>query len=704
MIKTLSNEFDIQEKYIDALINLTEDGNTVPFIARYRKEMTGNMDEIVIRNILERHGYLLNLEKRKNEVLKSIDEKGKLTDELKKRIINADTLKTVEDLYLPYKSKRKTKGDIAKENGLEPLSNFILSNDGDFETEAEKFLNEKITSVDGAVDGALYIIIERFGHDLDVKNEIRKLYENQAEIKSTRRKEVTNRTNYEDYYDFTQKLKQIPPHRVFALFRGEKEKILKIAFVVNEENVFNSMKYILRNKKIVINDLVLKCIKNSFKRMLQPSIELEIRSELKEKADQKAIKVFSENLKNLLMTPPVKDKRLLGIDPAFRTGCKFAVIDETGKLLDYGVIYPTEPQNDYEKSSKILEEMIAKYSVDSIVIGNGTASRATEEFVNKFITEKQLNINYTIVSETGASVYSASEIAAKEFPDLDLTIRGAVSIARRVADPLSEYVKIDPKSIGVGMYQHDVNQKKLKETLHNTVEQVVNAVGVDLNTAGVSLLQYVSGLSASLSEKIVEYRNKEGRFNSRKELLNVSGLGEKIFVQCAGFLKIYNGKEPLDELFIHPENYESTYKLLKELNITLDKKSMIRLALKNKDINKLAEKCNVGIYTIKDIILNLEKPDLDIRDKLDPIIFKKGIVNLENLSEGMTLNGKITNIVDFGAFVDIGLKNDGLVHISQIADKFIKHPSDEVYVGQTVKVKIIGIDKERGRVNLSMKK
>ncbi len=703
MFNVIAKEFDININYIKSLIELAEDGNTVPFIARYRKEVTGNMNETLIRDILDRYGYLQNLEKRKAEVLNIIKEKGKLTEDLKKQIISAETLKTVEDLYAPYKSKRKTKGDIAKEAGLEPLANFIEKNEHGFDIEAEKYINDTFKEKVSVINGALDIIIEKIGHDLDIKNEIRKLFKNYGKLISLKRNDVNKRTDFEDYYDFSQEIKNIPPHRVFAVFRGEKEKILKISFSIDETIVFNSMKNILKNKDFVLNEHIEKCIKSAYKRMIQPSIELEIRSELKEKSDEKAIKVFSENLKNLLMTPPVKNKKILGIDPAFRTGCKFAVLDETGKLLDYGVIYPTKPQNDYKKSAETITAQVKKYSVDSIVIGNGTASRETEEFIDKLIKNEELNVDYTIVNEAGASVYSASEIAIKEFPDLDVTIKGAISIARRVLDPLSEYVKIDPRSIGVGMYQHDVNQKKLSQSLHNTVEEVVNAVGVDLNTAGASLLQYISGLSLTLSEKIVNYRNENGKFTSRFELLEIPGLGEKIFTQCAGFLKIYDGKEPLDALFIHPENYESVYKLFKELNLNIHNKNMIRLALKGRDISKLSEKCGVGIYTFQDIISNLEKPDLDVRDKLDSIIFKKGVVNLETLEEGMILQGKITNIVDFGAFADIGLKNDGLIHISQIANKFIKHPSDEIRVGQTVKVKILNIDKERGRVNLSMK-
>jgi uncharacterized protein len=705
MYKLLSDEFPFKEKNIKNLISLYEDGSTVPFIARYRKEATGGMDEIKIREIIDRYIYLNNLEKRKSEVLKNIEEKGKLTEELKNKILISKTLKEVEDLYLPYKSKRKTKADIAKEAGLEPLSKFIktASNNSAIEKEASKYINEKIEDINTAISMALDIIIEEIGHDLEIKNRIRQLLKEKAQIVSEKKKKVEGRTAFEDYYDFEESVKTIPPHRILALFRGEKESVLRVKIKADEDAIILSIESICSKKGLVLNELIKKSIKSSYIRILQPALELEFRNELKEFAEKKAIKIFAENLKNLLLTPPVKNKNILGIDPAFRTGCKYAALDKTGKLLDYGVIYPTAPQEDYENSSKIIINIIKKYEIDAIAIGNGTASRETESFIDRLISENSLDIAYTIVSEAGASVYSASEIAAKEFPELDLTIRGAISIARRVLDPLSEFVKIDPKSIGVGMYQHDVNQKLLKQTLNDTVEDVVNSVGVDLNTAGASLLQYVAGLTSSTSEKIVKHREEKGKFKSRFDLLKVSGIGEQSFQQAAGFLRIYDGDEPLDKMFIHPENYETVYALLDELKISIENTSMIRLALKNKSISELSMKFGIGELTLKDIIENLEKPEIDIRENVDPVIFKKGLLSIDDINEGMNLQGKITNVIDFGAFVDIGLKNDGLIHISELANKFVRHPSEIVSVGQNVQVKVIAIDKNRGRISLSMK-
>lgn len=705
MIKQLTSEFSLQFNNIKSLISLHEEGNTVPFIARYRKEVTGNMDEIIIREIIERHEYLLNLKKRKIDIIAIIEEKGKLTEELQKSILAASTLKIAEDLYAPYKSKRKTKADIAKEAGLDPLALWIrqASDIDNINDEAGKYLNETVADVDMAVNMAMDIIIEEVGHNVDIKNRVRDLLRAKGEFISEKKKDVKERTAFEDYYEFAEAVTKIPPHRILALFRGEKEDILKIKIAADNDLLIAAAEAIAQGQEFVLNDVIRKCIKSAFKRMLQPSLELELRNELKEVAEKQAIDVFAENLKNLLMTPPVKNRRFLGIDPAFRTGCKYAVLDETGKLLDYGVIYPTAPKNDVVGAGKIIVELVAKHNIDSIAIGNGTASREVEEFVDKLINEKNLDVSYTIVSEAGASVYSASEIAAKEFPDLDLTIRGAISIARRVIDPLAELVKIDPKAIGVGMYQHDVNQKELKQTLGNTVEGVVNSVGVDVNTASASLLQFVAGLTASSAGKIVKYRESSGRFENRKEILNVTGVGEQAFQQCAGFLKIYDGDEPLDQMFIHPENYNSVYRLLKEIKVSAANSHMIRLALKNIKIKDLANKFQIGEFTINDIFENLEKPGLDIRDSVDPVIFRKGVLSLDDLEEGMVLDGKITNVLDFGAFVDIGLKNDGLVHISQLANKYVKHPSDVVSVGQNVSVKVLSIDTNRGRLSLSMK-
>ncbi|HCW93291.1 MAG TPA: RNA-binding transcriptional accessory protein [Flexistipes sinusarabici] len=692
-----------KENHIKNLINLHEQGNTVPFIARYRKEQTGGMDENEIREIIEEYQYLLNLKARKDEVLKRIEEKGKLTDKLKDSIIKAATLKEVDDLYAPYKSKRKTKADIARDQGLQPLAEFVKYSDDDnaVYAEGEKYSEMSgISSANEALKMACDIISEEVGHDLEVKNRLREIYSIQGVLTSSLKEKKTG--HYEDYYDFKSFIKDLPEHRILAIFRGESQKELKIKISADEEALYSSIASILLKNGVELNTFVIKSIRSAMKRMLEPSIELEIRNELKEKAEKQAVKVFAENLKNLLLTPPVKNRRILGIDPAFRTGCKFAAVDERGVLLDYGVIYPTEPQSDYVNSKNTLLEVIKKHNVNIVTIGNGTGSRQTEEFVDKVIQEENLDITYTIISEAGASVYSASSEAAMEFPDLDVTIRGAVSIARRVLDPLAEFVKIDPKSIGVGMYQHDVNQKLLQKTLDEVVEDVVNNVGVDLNTASPSLLKYVAGLNRNIADKIYKMRQEKNKFSSRRDLLKVAGIGEDIFRQCAGFLKIYDGEEPLDKMFIHPESYDFVYSLLSRLNVNVKNANMLSLALKNKNISEIKNKFDVGELTFQDIIENLQKPDLDIRDNVDPLVFKKGILKIEDLKPGMQLTGKISNVVDFGAFVDIGLKNDGLVHISEMAERFIKHPSEVVSVGQTVSAKVIDVDKQRGRISLSL--
>lgn len=705
MLEIISKEFNVKYDYVKNLITLTEDGATVPFIARYRKELTGGMTETTIREILDRWQYLQNLQKRKSEVIEAIKEKGKLTEELEKMIASASTLKEVEDIYAPYKSKKKTKADIAIEKGLLPLADLIKSSENYDEIVkfAEKFLNEEYNTPEQVISDALEIVISEIGHDLDVKKRVRELIWQNSSITSEKRKDVVGRTNFEDYYQFKQEVNKIPPHRILALFRGEKEKILKIKYEHNDELILNAIVTICKNKGFKDNSFFQKSVKDAYKRMLIPSIEIEIRDELWENAESKAIEIFSKNLKALLLTPPVKNRSILGIDPAFRTGCKFAAVDSTGKLLEYGVIYPIEPQNDYENSKKKIVEVIKKHNINAIAIGNGTASRETEEFVAKVIEEENLNASYTIVSEAGASVYSASEIGVKEFPDLDVTIRGAISIARRVIDPLAELIKIDPKSIGVGMYQHDVNQKKLQEKLNDVVVDVVNSVGVDLNTASPSLLKYVSGLNSSIAERIVKYREENGAFKSREELKKVSGIGDMVFSQAAGFLKVYDGIEPLDRMFIHPEQYKNVYDLLRYLNLTIENAKMIRLALKSKNIKEIADKFGIGEMTLNDIITNLEKPDLDIRDSLEPVIFKRGLIKLEDLREGMMIDGKVTNIVDFGVFVDIGLKESGFIHISELSDKYIKHPSQILNVGDKIQARIKSIDFKRKRISLTRK-
>lgn len=705
MIKRLTDEFSLSVKYINNLITLFSEGNTVPFIARYRKEATGGMDEVIIRQILDRYEYMLNLDKRKSEVINLINEKGKLTEELRQSIVGSDTLKQLEDIYAPYKSKRKTKGDIAKEFGLLFLSAFIRSglNEDAIKDEAGKYLNENVKTVEEAITFALDIIIEEIGHNIQIKNRLRELYLQEGKISAKKSKGIVERTKYEDYYDFEDLVKKITPHKILAIFRGEREKVLKIDICIDDEKGVNAIKNILAVQNTTLNKYILIAVEKAYKRMLSDSITLEIRGELKEKAEKSAINVFEENLKKILLTPPVKNKRILGMDPAYRTGCKYATIDETGKLLKYGVVYPVKPQEKIEESEKELLDVIKECRTDAIAIGNGTASRELEEFISDFIDKYQLNISYTIINEAGASVYSASTVAAEEFPKLDLTLRSAVSMARRILDPLSELVKVDPKSIGVGMYQHDVNQSLLKKRLDSVVEDVVNGVGVDLNTAGYSILSYVSGLNKSLAQKIVQFRDENGSFKRRSDLLKILGIGENTYRQCAGFLKIYGGEEFLDSMFIHPENYSIVYKIGEKFGVdTRDTKSVKPLILKY-GTDKIATELGIGGITLNDILQNIEKPDIDIRDNIPPVIFKKGVININDLETGMILKGKVTNVLDFGVFVDLGLKNSGLVHISEITDKFIKHPSQAVSVGDVVNVKILQIDNERGRISLSMK-
>ncbi len=700
----LAQEFNLHERYVQNLINMAEEGNTVPFIARYRKEQTGAMDEIMIRAVLERYEYLQNLDKRKGEVIALIDERGKLTPELKSAILAAETLALVEDLYAPYKSKKKTKADIAREAGLEPLAEYIFTaaDDAPFTDEASKYISEAVADADTAIKMAQDIIAENTGHDPELKSRIRELYQLHAVLKSEAAVQSKERTAYENYYDFAEKVSAVPPHRVMAIFRGEREEILKVTLEIDEELLMNAALSMMKNRGMKDNSHTLKAVKRAVKVMIIPSIELEVRQALRADGEERAIQVFADNLKSLIMTPPVKGRVILGLDPAFRTGCKFAVTDETGLLLDYGVMYPVEPQNDYTGAKKKVLELVRKHGVNAVAIGNGTASRETEEFVTRVIADEGLELPYTIVNEAGASVYSASEVAAAEFPDLDVTIRGAISIARRVIDPMAELVKIEPRSIGVGMYQHDVNKKRLETSLGAVVEDVVNNVGVNLNTASASLLSYVSGLNKGLAAKIIAFREKAKRFKKREELLQVSGVGEAVYRQCAGFLKVYDGGEPLDSMFIHPESYPAVYALLDRLKLSPSEAGKAKAALK-KEFSAVAAELGIGEYTLKDILDNLERPDMDVRDSVEPVFFKKGLTTLESLKEGMMLDGKITNVVDFGAFVDIGLKNDGLVHVSELADRFVKDPKEVVSVGQKVRVRVLSVDKQIGRVSLSMK-
>jgi uncharacterized protein len=695
ILSILVEEFKLKPNHVMNVINLLDEGNTIPFIARYRKEQTGEMQDVTIRQLYNRLTYLRNLEDRKNEVIRLIDEQGKLTDELKHEITVAETLQRVEDLYRPYRQKRRTRATIAKEKGLEGLAEVIMAQDvteEQFKLIINTYIDEEkeVLTEEDALSGAMDIIAEIVSDNAEYRAKIKKIaYERGILVSEAVDKE--EKTVYDMYYDYKEPIKSIANHRVLAINRGEKEKKLKISISLNDDEVINFLKdSLVKNKDNVTTTYLYNAIEDGYKRLLFPSIEREIRNNLTEKAEDDAINVFSMNLKPLLMQPPIKGKVVMGIDPGFRTGCKVAILDETGKLLDYTTVYPTEPQNHIEKTKIKLKEFIHKYNVNIIAIGNGTASRETEFVVAEMIGELNGDISYVIVSEAGASIYSASEVGQKEFPDLDVTIRGAVSIGRRLQDPLAELVKIEPKHIGVGQYQHDLNQGKLDEALKGVVEDCVNSVGVDLNTASPSLLKYVSGISTRVADNIVTHREENGKFSTRKELLKVKGLGPKTFEQCVGFLRIPGGEEPLDNTGVHPESYDIARQLLK-------------IDYKNKDIEQLSTQLGVGVPTLKDIIKELEKPGRDPRDEMQKPILRQDVLKIEDLKKDMILNGTVRNVVDFGAFVDIGVKEDGLVHISQLSDKYIKHPKEVVQVGDIVKVRIIDVDKERGRISLSMK-
>ena len=703
IIKVLVDELKLKSKHIENVINLLDEGNTIPFIARYRKEQTGEMQDVAIRQLSNRLNYLRNLEDRKDEVIRLIDEQGKLTPELKKDILISDTLQRVEDLYRPYKQKRRTRATIAKEKGLEGLAEVIMNqevSEENFRLIVNTYIDEEkdVLSEEDALEGAMDIIAEIVSDDADSRSKIKKVAQDTGLLISQALAKEEN-TVYDMYYDYKEGIKSIANHRVLAINRGEKEKKLKINLHLDEEKILKILKdnFIKDTSNITIFYLN-KAIEDGYKRLLFPSIEREIRNSLTEKAENDAFGVFSMNLKPLLMQPPIKGKVVMGMDPGFRTGCKVAVIDDTGKLLDYATVYPTEPQNQIEKTKAKLKEFIHKYGINLIAIGNGTASRETEFVVADMI--KELNdeisdeifdeLSYIIVSEAGASVYSASEVGIDEFPDLDVTIRGAISIGRRLQDSLAELVKIEPKHIGVGQYQHDLNQGKLDEALKGVVEDCVNSVGVDLNTASSSLLNYVSGISTKVANNIISYREENSKFTSRKGLLKVKGLGPKTFEQCAGFLRIPNGENTLDNTGVHPESYDIAEKL-------------IEMGYKNLDIKEISMELEVGIPTLRDIIKELEKPGRDPRDEMQKPILRQDVLKIEDLKQDMVLNGTVRNVVDFGAFVDIGLKGDGLVHISQLSDKYIKHPNDLVKVGDIVKVKIIDVVIPKNRISLSMK-
>ena len=712
IIGIIARELEVKEYQVQNTIKLIDDGNTIPFIARYRKEATGGLSDETLRTLGERLTYLRNLEKRKEEVTNSIEEQGKLTDELKAQIEKAITLAEVEDIYRPYKQKKRTRATIAKEKGLEPLATIIYlqTDKRTIEEIASEYINEEkeVLTIEDAINGATDIIAENISDVAEYRKRIKSMCYREGLIK-TKATNQEEKSSYEMYYDFSEGINRIPSHRILAINRGEKEKFLKVKLEKPDEIIIEYISRDVIKGNTVFTDILNTAIEDSYKRLIEPSIEREIRSDLTEKAEEKAIKVFGQNAKQLLLGSPIKGQTVIGFDPAYRTGCKIAVIDETGKVLDTNTIYPTAPQNDVEGSKKVLVNLINKYDVDMIAIGNGTASRESEMFVADTIKEVEKQIHYAIVSEAGASVYSASKLATEEYPDINVSLRGAISIARRLQDPLAELVKIDPKAIGVGQYQHDVNQKRLAESLEGVVEDSVNSVGVDVNTATPSLLTYVSGLNSSISKNIVKYRDENGKFKNRKELLKVAKLGKSAYEQCAGFIRIYDGDNPLEITAVHPESYEVAEKLLGKIgyakNDLKDKQKLEEIRIKLADINlkEAKETLNVGEMTLKDIIQELSKPGRDPREEMPKQILRSDVLKFEDLKEGMTLNGTVRNVIDFGAFVDIGVKHDGLVHISEMSNSYVKNPSDIVSVGDIIKVKVIGIDTEKQKVKLSMK-
>ena len=723
IIKTIAEELNIKEKQVENAIKLIDEGNTIPFIARYRKEVTGGLSDEILRDLGERLTYLRNLEQRKEEIVKSIDEQGKLTDEILQAIAIAKTLAEVEDIYRPYKQKKKTRATVAKAKGLEPLANIILEQKEtkDIKEIAKEYVNidklsdedkknkdKVVKSVEDAIAGALDIIAEMVSDEPKYRKEIKRICYREGLVETKASKE-DEKSNYEMYYEYKEPIKQIPSHRILAINRGEKEGFLKVKLEKPEDKILKYIEKDIIKGETQFTDMLKETILDSFKRLIEPSIDREIRSDLTEKAEEKAIKVFGKNSKQLLLGAPIKGKTVMGFDPAYRTGCKIAVIDETGKVLDYTTVYPTEPQNDVEGAKKELLKLIDKDKVDMIAIGNGTASRESEMFVADMIKECKRDVHYVIVSEAGASVYSASKLATEEYPDINVSIRGAISIARRLQDPLAELVKIDPKAIGVGQYQHDVNQKKLSESLTAVVEDSVNKVGVDVNTATPSLLSYVSGINNTIAKNIVKYRDVNGKLKNRKELLKVPKLGKVAYEQCAGFLRIYDGDNPLEVTAVHPESYEATEKLLEKIgfnkNDLRDKEKVEELRNKLKTINvkEMAKELEIGEMTLTDIIEELSRPGRDPREDMPKPILRNDVLKLDDLKEGMILTGTVRNVIDFGAFVDIGVKHDGLIHISEMSDKYIKNPSDVVSVGDIVKVKVIKIDRERQKVGLSMK-
>ncbi len=711
IIKNISNDLNIGINQTKSVLKLLEDGNTIPFIARYRKEATGSLDEEVIRKINEVYLYQVNLLKRKEDVIRLIDEKGLLTDELKDSIMKCNKLVEIEDLYRPFKEKKKTKATEAIKAGLEPLAKMIMAQNSNFDVElkAKEFINDTINSVDEAIMGAKYIIAEWISDNASYRKWIRNNMENHGIITTKLKKKAVDENKvYEMYYDYSERVKYIKPHRVLAVNRGEKENVLNVNITVDEEYIINFLKSkIIKDSNLDVSKIIEDAINDSYKRLIFPSIEREVRALLKEIAEEQAIDLFGKNLEKLLLTPPMKEKNILGLDPAYRTGCKLAVISKTSKVLDICVIYPHEPKNKWEEAKEKIKELIDKYDIDIIAIGNGTASRESEALVAETIKEyKNKKVEYIIVSEAGASVYSASKLAISEFPDLHVEERSAISIARRLQDPLSELVKIDSKSIGIGQYQHDVNEKKLDDKLDFVVSYAVNNVGVNVNTASPSILKYISGLTKSAIDKIIKYRESNGKFNSREEFKKNKILSEKAYEQAIGFMRIIDGENPLDTTPIHPESYNVTLKILNDLGCNVNEIGSDKLnsLLDNVNIDEYSKKYDIDIYTLNDIIKCLKQPRRDFRDNQPKPLLKSDILKLENLKVGMKLEGTVRNVVDFGVFIDIGLKNDGLVHISKLTNKYIKHPLEVVNVGDIVTCYVDDVSLEKGKVSLTMLK
>ena len=721
IIAKLAEEFHIRTAQVEQTVALIDEGNTIPFIARYRKEVTGGLSDVVLRDLDERLKYLRNLEERKEEVLRLIEEQGKLTEELKAEIEKAEVLQRVEDLYKPFKQKKATRASKAKEKGLEPLAMILYAQmltDGAPEDAAAPFVNpeKEVHTPQEALAGACDIIAEMIADDPEITKDVRAKTLAIATL-VTEAVDPEEKTVYEMYYDRAEALAKIPNHRVLAINRGEKEKKLKVKLSLETEKIHELIaESVIRNEKSIFYEMLQGTIADAYKRLMAPSIEREMRNMLTERAEAEAVKIFAKNTESLLMTPPVRGKKVIAIDPGYRTGCKVAVLDETGKLKAYTTVYPTEPKKDVAGTEATLKKIVEKFHTDIIVVGNGTASRETEEVVANFIKKNGYDIQYTIVNEAGASVYSASKLATEEYPDLDVTTRGAMSLGRRLQDPLAELVKIDPKSIGVGQYQHDINQKLLEGALTNVVEDCVNRVGVDLNTASPSLLSYIAGVNMGIAKNIVKYREENGKFTDRKQLMQVPKLGEKAFNQCAGFLRITGGKNPLDATSVHPESYGAAQAMMEKLGVEADAiqhggdkdmEKKIKKAYPAKSLTQsiaaMAGDLGVGALTLTDIIEEMKKPARDPREDAPPVVFRGDVKQFEDLKIDMEMTGTVRNVVDFGAFVDIGVKNDGLVHISQLSDKFIKHPMDVVSVGDTVKVKIISIDYDKHRVGLTMK-